>query len=82
MIRSLKDDLAYILHDVGTISATSVDIALSGTLSISQMATQVVLADNAGLAGTLHGCCWCYVRVSWVTFTSAASMLTIPGYCS
>jgi len=50
-----KDDVAYILHTVGTISATSVDIALAGTITVSTLATQVVLADNAKLAGTYMG---------------------------
>ena len=50
-----KDDVAYILHHMGTISATSVDIALAGTVNVSTMATQVVLADNAPLGGTYMG---------------------------
>jgi len=52
---NLKDDVAYILHLMGTISATSVDIALAGTITVSTMATQVKLADNAPLAGTYTG---------------------------
>jgi len=51
----LKDDIASILHAAGTIGRTSVDIALHGTIGISKMETQVILATNAALNGAYVG---------------------------
>ncbi len=41
--------------NAGTISRTSVDIALSGTLSISHNGNPGLLANNAALVGTYMG---------------------------
>jgi hypothetical protein len=47
-----KDDVAYILNLMGTIGKTSVDIALAGSITVSRLATQVVLAGSKDLTLT------------------------------